>query len=66
MSNKGNGYIGKIKNGGSQNVHAPNQNVEPLPGVLRTPKGNPCSTRMARTMDSPSPAPGRPLACRAR
>lgn len=36
MSNKGNGYIGKIKNGGSQNVQAPNQSVERGKNTVKT------------------------------
>ena len=35
MSNK-NGYIGRIKNGGSQVVKAPNQTSDPKKSVVKT------------------------------
>lgn len=33
-----NGYIGKIKNGGTQNVKAPNQHTDPKKGTVKTGK----------------------------
>ena len=43
-----------------------NQNTEPLPGVLWTPKRNPCCWKMALVMDSPSPVPALPASERER
>lgn len=36
MSDKSKGYIGRIKNGGSQNVQAPNQSVERKKNTVKT------------------------------
>lgn len=38
MSDKSNAYVGKIKNGGTQSVQAPNQRTDGKKGTVKTGK----------------------------